>query len=84
MEAIVGLFIALIILGVMGLLITIVVAFITGIMAGSDKQCKYLYPDGNYRNGWIFPLSLVYDLGYSAYETSKDRQEINKKRFNRE
>lgn len=84
MAAIAGLFLALIIIGVIGLLITTVIAFITGVVNGSDKQYKYLYPDGNYSNGWIFPLSLVYDLGYSAYETSKDRQEINKKRFNRE
>lgn len=84
MAAIAGLFLAFIIIGVLGLLITIAVAFFTGVMNGSDKQYKYLYPDGNYSNGWIFPLSLVYDLGYSTYESSKDRREINKKRFNRE
>ena len=84
MAAIAGLFLALIIIGVVGLLIAIAVAFFTGVTDGSYKQYEYLCPDGNYRNGWIFPLSLVYDLGYSAYESSKDKQEINKKRFNRE
>ena len=84
METIAGLFLAFIILGAIGLLVTIVLVFIIGFSNGSDKQYKSLYPDGNYSNGWIFPLSLVYDLGYSAYEKGKDRQEINKKRFNRE
>lgn len=84
MAAVAGLFLAFIIICVIGLLATIVVAYITGFSNGSDEQYKSLYPDGNYSNGWIFPLSLVYDFGYSAYKTSKDRQAINKKRFNRE
>ncbi len=84
MATIAGLFLAFIILGAIGLLVTTVVAFITGFLNGGDEQYKSLYPGGNYSNGWIFPLSLVYDFGYSAYKTSKDRQAINKKRFNRE
>ena len=84
MAAIAGLFLVLLIMGLIGSLVSTVIAFTMGVLNGSDKQYKHLYPDGNYNNGWIFPLSLVYDLGYSAYESSKDRQEINKKRFNRE
>lgn len=84
MAAVAGLFLAFIIICVIGLLATIVVAYIIGFFNGSDEQYKPLYPDGTYSNGWIFPLSLVYDFGYSAYKASKDRQAINKKRFNRE